>query len=177
MALALNDFSIESENTIVLSFHDGTRRRVRLDDLNQYLSHDDVVRIKRSLAIRKNFIKKVLPPGAMVLLLGATVALGWYDIQRLAQIIEQKRDPVMTDVANQAQTPPLTGETLRETPGEAPALNTNESPAPGNVSTSISTPPASTVPETVATPTTLTLLTLALMFRAYPRLVFRLGVL
>lgn len=85
----LSSYSIEADHRVLLSFFDGTNVRCRPDDLTQYLTGPDLEKVNQALKLRKDFIKRVLPPTAMVLLLGATIALGRYDYHRYQQALHK----------------------------------------------------------------------------------------
>ncbi len=88
MTHSLANFSIENENSILLFFLDGSVRRAQPSELPNILAESDLKKVNKALNLRKTFIKKVLPPGAMILLLSASLALGIYDIGRLAQLMQ-----------------------------------------------------------------------------------------
>jgi hypothetical protein len=100
MANSLSDFSIESENIVILSFFDGSCRRVKHSDLPKHLNNEDLVKVENAIRMRKNFIEKVLPPGAAIILIAATAILSVYDFQRFAQIIDQETNSAVTEVTN-----------------------------------------------------------------------------
>lgn len=104
MARVLSDFRIESDTVVLLSFLDGASFRVRRNELDEYLNPRDLAKVEEALSLRRRFIKDVLPPTALVLMLAATAALGSYDAKRLAQIW-QERQPTAASVKSSASAP------------------------------------------------------------------------
>jgi hypothetical protein len=85
----LANFSVEDDNNVLLKFLDGTHIRVHPADVSRHLKGEDLAKVNRALKLRKHFIDKILPPGAAVLLLGVVIALGSYDVHRLAELRRQ----------------------------------------------------------------------------------------
>ncbi|HEX7259841.1 MAG TPA: hypothetical protein VF272_02830 [Candidatus Saccharimonadia bacterium] len=82
MSYPLHDFRIENENLILLSFANGTTARVQPNDLAEYLSKPDLARVTKAMSARRKFIKRVLPPTAVVLLSASILALGAHDARQ-----------------------------------------------------------------------------------------------
>lgn len=114
MDQGLHDFRIENDSVVLLSFADGTRQRVAPKDLDCYLTADEVNKVQAAMRLRKQFMRRVLPPTAMIILLGSIAGLGVYDVTRLAQ------------PASEANTPAVTG----EAPGWLPSLAPVQSSPP-----------------------------------------------
>ncbi len=71
----LADFSIETENTVLLQFAGGGQQRVAVGQLEHYLPSDDLRRVYKALRLRKQFLSRHMPRlGALVLLAGGVMA-------------------------------------------------------------------------------------------------------
>lgn len=84
MQQALADFRIESDRVIFLTFADGRSCRVSPGDLGRFLNQDDVRRVRRALRLRRQFMRRVLPPTAIILLVVGIIGFGRYDIDRIS---------------------------------------------------------------------------------------------
>ncbi len=79
----LTDFRIENDNVIMLSFSNGSKYRVNEPDLAQFLSLQDLAKVKKAMAKRHTFMKRVLPPTAVILLASGIMTAGAGDVQHL----------------------------------------------------------------------------------------------
>lgn len=57
----LANYSIETDQTVLLSFADGRRVRVPLGQLAQHLEPADLIKVQRALELRRSFIKRHMP--------------------------------------------------------------------------------------------------------------------
>jgi hypothetical protein len=90
----LLNYSIETDHTVLLSFKDGRRLRVHLDDLPRYLSAADLATITRAVKLRNDFIRRHMPKAALALVAGGLIALAGTTTNQLAAWWEHRTDPV-----------------------------------------------------------------------------------
>jgi len=83
MQRTLADFRIESDQVVCLTFTNGCSYRVDAKDLDRFLSRQDLRRVQRALQLRRQFMQRISPPTALVLVLVAIVGLGRYDVYRV----------------------------------------------------------------------------------------------
>jgi hypothetical protein len=103
---ALANYSIESDSTILLSYIDGTRRRVTIDELPQHVRKRDLAKIRRAQNLRYQFINKVLPPGAMTLLLIGIILLGSYDARHAHLALPHRASATQVTAPSQSSAQP-----------------------------------------------------------------------
>lgn len=73
----LANYSIETDSTVLLSFRDGKRLRVRLDQVQKYVSPLDAERIRAATRLRQDFIRQHMPKAVFAMaagMLGLVVA-------------------------------------------------------------------------------------------------------
>jgi hypothetical protein len=76
--LQMSDFSVESDQRILLKYQDGSSLRVAVADLSKHLKKEDLAKVKRALRLRRQYFAKMLPPWARVSLVGfGSAALIW----------------------------------------------------------------------------------------------------
>ena len=126
MGSSLADFRIENDRIVVLSFKDGSLRRVRVDHLDEFLGIDDVVKVREALQLRQKFIRRVLPPTAIFVLVAAVVGMGGYDYHRYSQEksahgAEQQQTRVSPVAEPKNQTKPSAAQAPASTPAAVPA--------------------------------------------------------
>ena len=91
----LLNYSIETDQLVLLEFSDGQNLRVGFDQVEEYLTGTDLIKVKKAIKIRQDFFKHNNLPGTLVVMavlsLGVFVAL---DYQRVAEIINGTRPVV-----------------------------------------------------------------------------------
>jgi hypothetical protein len=87
MAQTLSDFTIETDNSILLLFKNGDSKRVSRNDLAQYLASDDLSRIEHAFSLRHQFIKRVLPPTLMVALTAGIIGMSGYEGKNMSNLM------------------------------------------------------------------------------------------
>lgn len=126
MQQALSDFRVENESVIFLAFSDGSKYRVSPSDLTKYLQPKDIQRVQEALALRKQFMKRVLPPTAMMVLfvsavmfaqagMGGVAAMmgGTYQTKaENTEQIEQMFAPLQMPIVNKSTEMPKPAHTL-----------------------------------------------------------------
>jgi hypothetical protein len=134
MHQALADFRIESDRVIFLKFADGRSCRVNPGDLGRFLHQDDVRRVRQALRLRRQFMRRILPPTALILLAAGIIGFGRYDIDQ---------------VSHGWLAPPPAAEQQTSKPVPASTV-----PLPAAQSTSPSSAPAATPAKNADNPTT-----------------------
>jgi hypothetical protein len=72
----LANFSVETDELVLLEFSDGQEQRVRVRQLDQVLTSADLKRVNAALKLRHEFLKTHLPKASLaVLLVGGLLAL------------------------------------------------------------------------------------------------------
>lgn len=88
----LLNYSIETDQLVLLEFSDGKTLRVGFDQVEDYLTGTDLIKVKKAIKIRQDFFKHNNLPGTLVVMavlsLGVFVAL---DYDRVAEIINGSR--------------------------------------------------------------------------------------
>jgi hypothetical protein len=125
MQEALADFRIESDAVIWLSFVNGATYRVNPDDLEHYLERDDLLRIRRAISLRNQFMRRVLPPTIMVLLAVGIIGLGGHDMQRVEALSHPQAK--LTTHCIPAQTVPASGSS--KSPAKASTVQAMTAPS------------------------------------------------
>jgi len=87
LAKTLDNYSIESDNTVYLSFSDGTETRTSFDKLCDLLGAEDQQKVQRGMNLRKNYFRRNLGSVAKYLAIASILLLAGYDSVRAAQII------------------------------------------------------------------------------------------
>jgi hypothetical protein len=85
MSQALADFRIESDYVVRLTFSNGRSYRVNPRDLGHFLGQDDLNRVHRALHVRRQFIRRILPPTALVLVVVGIIGFGRYDMSHISR--------------------------------------------------------------------------------------------
>lgn len=129
----LENYSIETDHTVLLAFRDGRRLRVPVDRLPGYLKPRDLAKVRAALKLRRDFIRKHMPKTALVLAAGGLVALFAVSGRIVATALEPHGTaPATTDhtaiVRNVPLPEPPEPQTL--TPSSAPQPITAATPAP-----------------------------------------------
>ncbi|HSX02010.1 MAG TPA: hypothetical protein VLI05_01705 [Candidatus Saccharimonadia bacterium] len=76
MQQRLANFSVETDELVLLEFSDGQERRVRVRHLGQVLASADLKRVNAALKLRHDFLKTHLPKASLaVVLVGGLLAL------------------------------------------------------------------------------------------------------
>jgi hypothetical protein len=57
----MSDFSIETDDTVLVSFQDGSQQRLAVKQLARLLRPMDASRIRRALKLRRNFLRQHMP--------------------------------------------------------------------------------------------------------------------
>src|SRR6266705_3268680 len=70
----LENYSIETDQTVLLSFRGGRKLRVRSDRLARYLRPRDLIVVRRALRLRRDFLSLHMPKTAALLLAAGLVA-------------------------------------------------------------------------------------------------------
>ena len=122
MVRALNDFRVEDDHVVLLSFTDGGSYRVNPADLSKHLSRHDQERVMQAIKMRKQFITRVLPPTAIVLFISLISFGGVQYTSNILQDDEASRSEKNASVPIQQ----------RSSVGDGGAVNpVTVSPAPG----------------------------------------------
>jgi cytoskeletal protein RodZ len=160
MTRTLSDFRIENEKVVLLSFVDGHRCRVNPADLHRYLSEPDLLKVEEALQLRKHFMKRILPPTVMALLVSAVIGVGGYDVYRMSNMVTHKdTSPEQQSLSTQprsASAPPAQASTstaAEQATAPAPAAarpssvaaTSIQSQAPSSSAVSSSSQPATSV--------------------------------
>jgi hypothetical protein len=138
----LTNYSIETDQTVLLHFTDGKRRRVAFDQLHEHLKPDDLQRVTAAIKLRRNFIRNHMPK---TLALFAAVGLGALFItteQTVASMIAHHPTATVPDQA---------GLLTRVTPTPSPSA-ASASPAPSVSPVSGAVAGAASSPTPISTP-------------------------
>ena len=103
MHKALADFRIEHEKVIFLQFTDGNSCRVNPGDLAKHLTGDDLYRVQQALKIRGDFVKRILPPTVMSIMVAGVIALGVINVKNLSHTFTQNKPEKASKAASQTQ--------------------------------------------------------------------------
>jgi len=111
MQRSLTDFRIENDAVIFLAFTNGQEYRVNPKDLSRFLSGDDLQRVRNALRLRRQFMRRILPPTAMMVVALGIVGLGAYDVHHITSMqrskaAEEARKPAASPVATPPPTQP-----------------------------------------------------------------------
>jgi hypothetical protein len=71
----ISEFSIETDQEVLVTFPDGTSERLQRDVLASRIEAGDYARIIRAFKVRQSFWRRHLPGGLMVMVAGATAAV------------------------------------------------------------------------------------------------------
>ncbi|MDB5178525.1 MAG: hypothetical protein JWN01_468 [Patescibacteria group bacterium] len=71
----LANYSIETDQTVLLSFTDGRRLRVPMDQLRRYLAPHDLQKITSAIKLRQEFLRRHMPRAVIILIVGGVMAL------------------------------------------------------------------------------------------------------
>jgi len=121
----LENYSIETDQTVLLAFRDGTKRRVSVDRLPVYLEPRDLAKVRAALRLRRDFIRRHMPKTALVLAAGGLVALFAVSGRLVATVLQSNpgatSDPDRTAIVRSAPLPE---------PSEPPASVPSGTPQP-----------------------------------------------
>jgi hypothetical protein len=84
----LENYSIETDQSVLLSFRDGRKVRVRPDRLSRYLGTKDLVKVRRAMRLRRDFLRLHMPKTAVVLLAAGLMAALLVSARTVAWILE-----------------------------------------------------------------------------------------
>jgi hypothetical protein len=70
----LSNYSVETDQLILLSFEDGRSLRVPISQLPKYLKGRDLQRVRRAINMRRAFFRQNMPPTIIVLIATLVVA-------------------------------------------------------------------------------------------------------
>lgn len=146
------DFRIENDRVVLLSFTDGRSCRVDPNDLHRHLNEPDLARVQEALQVRRQFIKRILPPTAMTVLVICVIGLGGYDAYRMSQMVPSIQKPEQTESLKTQSVPiapkssnagaTVTAQSAPPVAAQSPSVSANpitSDPAPAAHSTSQST--------------------------------------
>lgn len=86
--LKLKNYSVETDNTVLLQFEDGSDKRVSLNHIGEFVAGNDLKKIQGALKVRKSFFKRHVPRvGIAVLASGLATLAGMTHQQQLNHII------------------------------------------------------------------------------------------
>ena len=123
----LLNYSIETDQLVLLEFSDGQNLRVSFDQVEDYLTGSDLIKVKKAIKIRQEFFKHNNLPGTLVVMavlsLGVFVAL---DYQRVAEIINGTRPVASPDIE------PASAVQAISTPTPSTAVESAAAPAATN---------------------------------------------
>jgi hypothetical protein len=120
----LDNYSIETDHTVLLSFKDGRSIRVPIDQLANYLAQSDLRRVQASMKLRQDFVRQHMPKVALALAAGGFLALFMAGGRSVAHLL-QSPSPAES-------TPPSTGIVRSLDPPPTPSLSPVPQPAPGS---------------------------------------------
>ena len=131
MARHLSNYSIETDQTVLLTFSDGSEARTNFDKLCDYLSMADQAKVKQGLSLRRKFIMRSLGSVAKYLVIALVVVLASYDTVRAAQIVihdlSHQSAPAAPVVKPPAQRAPVLSSTQSPRSNAAPSTPTAQS--------------------------------------------------
>jgi cytoskeletal protein RodZ len=145
MRPALADFRIESEAVVRLAFTNGKVYRVNPSDLERYLGREDLQAIRRALALRKQFMRRVLPTSMMVFLVASAIGLASHDVYQVQAMLHSRLHPA--SAVKSVRTVPASTST-KSSSATSGSSNRPASPAagPATASTATSTKASPVVP-------------------------------
>jgi hypothetical protein len=152
MQQALADFRIESDRVVYLAFADGRSYRVSPGDLDRFLKEEDLHRVRRALRVRRQFMRRILPPTALILVVAGIIGVGRYDMYQVSQTwlapapaaqqhqIQKAVAPVPTSPAPVSK-PASSGVPTQTSSFNAPMAGPTTKPQPLTTSVSLSKAP------------------------------------
>jgi len=160
----LENYSIETDQTVLLSFRDGRKLRVRSDRLARHLRPHDLVVVRRALRLRRDFLRLHMPKTAVLLLAAGLLAALMVGTRVVARLFlhQNPADPSHTFIVrSQAESRP-DAEPAPTSPASTPKLAAKHhqaKPALAAAHNAATGSPASTLP--AGTPPTTVNLTAA----------------
>lgn len=136
-------YSIETDQTVLLSFSDDSNVRVPISRVPEYVAPNDLKKINKALMMRENFFKRHLPKFAIIFAAGGLLVAGSFRENNalnhlfqpsskvsVAPSTEQDKKNVLT-VASISQTPnPVTQQNSKITKSSSPIASVSASPQP-----------------------------------------------
>ncbi len=142
----LANYSVETDEVVLLIFHDGTRKRVLTSQLERYLTPRDAARIGRALKLRHLFMRLHMPKALAAVAAGSLIAMLTVTTKPLATLwigdaqsaaetprpstIELAQDAKPSNQAGTATKIAGTSATPRPTPGQSRAAKLSSTPTP-----------------------------------------------
>lgn len=71
----LANYSVETDEVVLLIFQDGSRRRVAANQLDQYLEPFDAARVGAALKLRHRFLRLHMPKAVVAFVAGSAIAM------------------------------------------------------------------------------------------------------
>jgi hypothetical protein len=119
----LDNYSIETDHTVLLAFKDGRTIRVPIGQLAHHLTPADLKRIQAAMKLRRDFVRQHMPKVALALAAGGFLALFMAGGRTVAHLL-QPPTPVES-------TPPSTSIVRSLDPPPTPSLSPAPQPTPG----------------------------------------------
>jgi hypothetical protein len=85
----LSNYSIESDEVVLLQFSDGQNHRAQVKELPKLLGKEDLRKIQSALKLRANYINKHLPNWLKVVILIVLVGPFSGEVTKAARVVEQ----------------------------------------------------------------------------------------
>ena len=132
MQQALADFRIESDRVVFLAFTDGRSYRVSPNDLERFLGQDDLQRVRRALRLRQQFLRRILPPTAVILVVVGIIGFGRYDMDRVSHGWPAPQSPASQQQVSTTNPAPASTPASPSTAAGTPTSQANPPTARGN---------------------------------------------
>jgi hypothetical protein len=116
----LSNYSIETDHTVVLSFKDGRRVRVPVGQLAHHLAPPDLEKVRASIRLRRDFIRRHMPKVALVMVAAGLIALLTVGGQAVAHLFMPPDAPTAPDHTGIVRSQVI--ETPAVTPAPSPAV-------------------------------------------------------
>ena len=152
----LENYRIETDRTVLLSFRDGRKVRVRADRLPRYLHPKDVAVVRRALRLRRDFLRFHMPKAALVFLAAGLLVAALISARTVAWLLLDKSgNPTHTSIVRSQTEPQAPADPAPTSPAATPKLaghhHTTTAPTPAQVSvashvTQVLLPAATPVP-------------------------------
>ena len=94
MSGELANYSIETDQTVLLTFKDGRTIRVGSDRLSDYLAGPDLITVQRAKRLREDFIHRHMPKAVFTLVASGALSLFVIGAQPLAQLVPRTNAPI-----------------------------------------------------------------------------------
>lgn len=139
--IKLTNYSLETENTVLLCFEDGSEKRVPLNHIGEFVAGNDLKKIQGALKIRKSFFKRHLPRASIAVVASGLATLAGMTHQQQLNHLIHPTNPTQSVTSESSKAAALETISLKSQAETLRKTSPSSSPSPGTVAGAKTTDP------------------------------------